>query len=137
MRLDILNKVANKQDARFGDAVLVVGPNLTVKERSRCSTQSVADNYYDAFDIVPRGYRDLLARGRVLVTNWHVFSCRRRTRARDRPARAESDAAFVEARPRAGSRGAGSILVLNDEAHHAYRPARPLRRKSRTRSSRS
>jgi type III restriction enzyme len=122
----ILNKIAQRQDARFADAVLVVGPNLTVKERLAVLDPNRADNYYDAFDLVPRGYRDLLASGRVFVTNWHAFavqddSTRRGVVQRGR----ESDAAFAK---RVLGKDLGTskeLLVLNDEAHHAYRPAPP------------
>jgi len=36
----ILNKVSNRQDARFSDAVLVVCPNLTVRDRLRGSDET-------------------------------------------------------------------------------------------------
>jgi len=120
----ILNKGANRQDGRFSDAVLIVGPNLTVKERLRVLVPQAADNYYAAFDIVPPGYRDALGRGRVFVTNWHAFGVkddgtRRGIIQRGR----ESDAAFVKRILQRELGGAQQILVMNDEAHHAYRPA--------------
>ena len=121
----ILNKLAGKQDARFSDAVLVIGPNLTVKQRLAVLDPRRSDNYYDAFDLVPRGYRDLLARGRVLVTNWHVLLPKEDPRRGIVQRGRESDAAFAR---RILARDLGSaeqILVLNDEAHHAYRPAPP------------
>lgn len=121
----MLNKLANRQDPRFSDAVLIVGPNLTVKERLRVLVPQTAGNYYETFDLVPRGYLDLLARGRVFVTNWHLFgvkddakSNRRSVIQRGR----ESDAAFVRrviGRDLGESKG---LLVFNDEAHHAWRP---------------
>jgi type III restriction enzyme len=124
----ILNKVVNRQDARFSDTVLVVGPNLTVKERLGVLVPQVAGNYYETFDLVPASYRDLLARGRVFVTNWHVFlvkddsrSSRRSVVQRGR----ESDAAFCKRVLGRELGGASGLLVLNDEAHHAYRPAPP------------
>ena len=44
---NILNKQISRQDTRFADAVLVVGPNLTVKERLAVLDPNRADNYYD------------------------------------------------------------------------------------------
>jgi type III restriction enzyme len=120
----ILNKLANKQDGRFTDAVLVVCPNLTVKERLQVLRPQLAGNYYETFDIVPVGYRDLLARGRVHVTNWHVFTVKDDTGTRGVVKKGrETDSAFVH---RVLDRELGKtseLLVLNDEAHHAYRPA--------------
>jgi len=121
----ILNKLASKQDVRFSDAVLVIGPNLTVKQRLAVLDPKRSDNYYDAFDLVPRGYRDLLARGRVLVTNWHVLLPKEDPRRGIVQRGRESDVAFAK-RVLARDLGAAQqILVLNDEAHHAYRPAPP------------
>jgi type III restriction enzyme len=121
----ILNKLANKQDARFGDAVLVIGPNVTVKQRLAVLDPKRSDNYYDAFDLVPRGYRDLLARGRVLVTNWHVLLPKEDPRRGIVQRGRESDAAFAKRVLQRELGSAEQILVLNDEAHHAYRPAPP------------
>lgn len=120
----ILNKLTSRQDARFSDAVLVVCPNLTVKERLQVLRPQQAGNYYEKFDIVPAGYRDLLARGRVLVTNWHVFAVKDDTGARGVVKRGrESDAALVRRVLDREIGRAGELLVFNDEAHHAYRPA--------------
>jgi type III restriction enzyme len=122
----ILNKVGNKQDARFSDAVLVVCPNLTVKERLTVLKPQVLGNYYERFDLVPSGYRDLLARGRVFVTNWHAFAVKNDGRHRGVVQRGrESDAAFVKRVLGRDLGDAKNLLVLNDEAHHAYRPAPP------------
>lgn len=120
----ILNKLTNKQDGRFTDAVLVVCPNLTVKERLQVLRPQLAGNYYTSFDIVPAGYRDLLARGRVHVTNWHVFAVKddSGTRGVVKKGR-ESDAAFARRVLDRELGKSGELLVLNDEAHHAYRPA--------------
>jgi type III restriction enzyme len=120
----ILNKLANKQDSRFADAVLVVCPNLTVRERLQVLRPQGAGNYYEKFGLVPTGYRDLLARGRVLVTNWHVFAVKDDTGTRGVVKKGrESDAAFVRRVLDRDLGKSGEVLVLNDEAHHAYRPA--------------
>lgn len=120
----ILNKLANKQDSRFTDAVLVVCPNLTVKERLQVLRPNVPGHYYEKFDIVPTGYRDLLPRGRVYITNWHVFAVQDDTGTRGVVKKGrESDAAFVRRVLDRDLGKSGEVLVLNDEAHHAYRPA--------------
>ncbi len=119
----VLNKVQNRQDTRFSDAVLILCPNLTVKQRIGVLIPSREDNYYQAFDIVPGSLMEAMNRGKFLVTNWHAL-------AEDKdPARSvvqrgkESDEAFAR---RVLGRDLGpkkNILVLNDEAHHAYREA--------------
>jgi type III restriction enzyme len=119
----ILNKLANRQDARFTDVVLVVAPNLTVKERLQVLVPQGAGNYYEKFDLAPASYRDLLARGKVFVTNWHIFAVKDDTNTRGIVKKGrETDAAFVR---RVLGRDLGTsaeVLVLNDEAHHAWRP---------------
>ncbi len=120
----ILNKLASKQDARFSDSVLVVCPNLTVKERLQVLKPQLAGNYYDTFDLLPAGYRALIGRGRVHVTNWHEFNPQDDARGRGIVQRGrESDAAFAKRVLERDLGSARNLLVLNDEAHHAYRLA--------------
>lgn len=70
----ILNKVANRGDARFSDVVLVVCPNVTIKNRLKeLDPRLGAASLYRTRDIVPERLMPELTQGRVLVTNWHVF----------------------------------------------------------------
>jgi type III restriction enzyme len=70
----ILNKVHNRIDRRFSDVVLVVCPNVTIKNRLLELDPERGDaSLYVTRDLVPRDLRTDLTRGRVLVTNWHVF----------------------------------------------------------------
>jgi type III restriction enzyme len=122
----ILNRVANKMDGRFTDAILVVAPNLTVKERLAVLNPRVPANYYEKFDLIPAGYRDHIKRGRVVITNWHVFAVKDDSGKRSIVKRGrESDSAFVK-RVLKELGGAQQILVFNDEAHHAWRPTAPI-----------
>ncbi|GBC82952.1 hypothetical protein HRbin10_02090 [bacterium HR10] len=130
----VLNKLANPQDRRFSDAVLLVCPNLTIKERLQVLLPWKPGNYYERFDLVPRGMLERLQQGKFQVTNWHLFQPRDDSRSRSVVQRGpESDAAFC----RRVLRELGNkrnILVINDEAHHAYRPA-PLSDEERERLS--
>lgn len=120
----ILNKLTSRQDRRFSEAVLVIGPNLTVKERLAVLVPQSPGNYYERFDLVPRGYLGTLSRGRVLVTNWHVFGVRDDSGKRQIVQRGkESPAAFANRILRKDLGDAHNLLVMNDEAHHAWRPA--------------
>ena len=70
----ILNKVNNRADGRFSDAVLVVAPNVTIRDRLRELYPDAGEaSIYRTRDLVPAHLMPMLARGRVLVVNWHVF----------------------------------------------------------------
>lgn len=70
----ILNKVNNKRDGRFAEAVLVVCPNVTIRERlAELCPQKGKASIYVTRDLVPPTMMPMLAQGKVLVTNWHVF----------------------------------------------------------------
>ncbi|MBN2124967.1 MAG: DEAD/DEAH box helicase family protein [Deltaproteobacteria bacterium] len=70
----ILNKVNNRSDGRFSDAVLVVCPNITIKTRLRELDPSEGEaSIYRTRDLVPSLLMPSLAQGKVLVTNWHIF----------------------------------------------------------------
>lgn len=117
----VLNKAQRRQDRRFSDAVLIVAPNLTVKERLQVLLPSHPDNYYQRFDLVPPGLLPLLGQGRYFITNWHIFQLQDDTGSRSVVQLGpESPAAFAN-RVLRDLGPKGNILVLNDEAHHAYR----------------
>lgn len=120
----VLNKIAYRKDRRFSDAILVVCPNLTVKERLQVLDPRHPQNYYEAFELVPRALLTDLRQGKFLITNWNAFLPVDDSRKKSVLQRgAESDRAFCN---RVLGKELGSkknILVINDEAHHAYRPA--------------
>ena len=120
----ILNKVATPQDTRFARNVLVVAPGLTVKIRLAVLEPAGADNYYEAFNIVPSPMLDKLRQGRVLVRNWHAMAWDSEEQIRKRRSvdkrGVKSDEAYT--REILGEMaGARNLLVINDEAHHAWR----------------
>ncbi len=120
----ILNKVSYPQDKRFAKNVLVVAPGLTVKSRLAVLGPSEPENYYDEFRIVPSDLLDKLRQGRVIIHNWHALNWETgeriaRKRGVDKRG-AKSDEAYV--REVLGDMArAKNILVINDEAHHAWR----------------
>jgi len=70
----ILNKVNNRSDGRFSDTVLVVCPNVTIKNRLRELDPSEGEaSVYRTRDLVPQHLMPTLNQGRLLVTNWHIF----------------------------------------------------------------
>jgi type III restriction enzyme len=119
-----LNKVTYPQDTRFSKNVLVVAPGLTVRSRLAVLVPDSPGNYYDEFNIIPPGMADRLRQGRVLVRNWHALGWETeehiaKRRSVDKRG-AKSDEAYV--REVLGEMApARNILVINDEAHHAWR----------------
>jgi type III restriction enzyme len=70
----ILNKVNNRNDGRFSDVVLVVCPNVTIRQRlAELNPENGEASIYRTRDLVPPHLMPLLTQGKVLVTNWHVF----------------------------------------------------------------
>jgi len=120
----ILNKAAHRQDTRFSKNIFIVAPGLTVKNRLCVLQPSDANNYYEAFDIVPAGMMDKLRQGRVRICNWHTLGWESEEQIQKKKGvdkrGAKSDAAY--AREVLGEMaGARNILVIGDEAHHAWR----------------
>jgi type III restriction enzyme len=119
----VLNKLANPQDRRFSDAVLLVCPNLTIRERLQVLLPWKPNNYYEKFDLVPRGMLERLQQGRFQITNWHLFQPKDDSRSKSVVQRGmESETAFCR-RVLKELGNKQNILVINDEAHHGYRPA--------------
>ena len=120
----ILNKVTSPQDTRFARHILVVAPGLTVRNRLAVLEPSHPENYYDAFRIVPSALLDKLRQGKVVIRNWHALNWEGEgkiaaKRGVDKRG-AKSDEAYV--RDVLGDMArARNILVINDEAHHAWR----------------
>ncbi len=120
----ILNKVANAQDARFSKSVLLVAPGLTVKSRLAVLEPAGTDNYYEAFNIIPSALLDNLRQGKVLVRNWHALAWDSEEQIRKRRSvdkrGVKSDEAYT--REVLGEMAAAhNLLIINDEAHHAWR----------------
>ncbi len=134
------NRGRTPGDERFARGVLVCCPNLTILERLQVLRPERPDNYYAAFDIVPARLRPLMQGGRVLVVNWHRFAPESEHAEGGRSYAvvnkgAETADAFAR-RVLGELYGRLPIMVLNDEAHHCYRPApleeRPSREEARS-----
>jgi len=70
----ILNKQADRSDARFSDVVLIVCPNVTIRDRLRELNPETGDaSLYRTRDLVPNHLMPLILNGKIVVTNWHVF----------------------------------------------------------------
>jgi type III restriction enzyme len=146
----ILNRVAEPTDDRFSDTVLVVCPNVTIRERLKELDPALGDlSLYRTRQLVPPQRMEDLRRGEVMIANWHRLAKKESGSVNGDSARVvktgeaaqvvknagksnetvetrwfESDRAwFKRIRQELGS-GRGRCphwLVFNDEAHHAYR----------------
>lgn len=146
----ILNRVAAPSDERFSDIVLIVCPNVTIRERLQELNPALGDiSLYRTRQLVPGHRLKELRRGEVMIANWHRLARRETNSVNAQSAKVvktgepvevvknagkanetrevkffESDRAwFKRIRAELGSgRGrAAQWLVFNDEAHHAYR----------------
>lgn len=131
----VLNKAANPRLRRYSDAFLVVAPGLTIRDRLRVLNPNDAGNYYQALDLVPIDLRPQLDRAKIVITNYHGFKLKDTADPRmekaaaftKRTANPDADA-FKETPDQMAARvcrdfgNKRQIIVLNDEAHHCYRP---------------
>jgi len=119
-----LNKVTYRQDVRFSKNILIVAPGLTVKSRLAVLDPTDEGNYYESFRVVPSHLMEKLRQGRILIRNWHALNWETEeqiTKKRGVDKRGPlSDEAYVRAAlgDMATTR---NLLVINDEAHHAWR----------------
>ena len=109
-----------KRNRDFSRAVFIVAPGLTVKERLRVLMPGEG-NCYDEFNLCPsEALRRKLNRAEILIENWHtLMPLKEAARSVVRKGR-ESDEAFTR-RVLGRLSAYKDIIVINDEAHHAYR----------------
>jgi len=131
---NILNKVSYRQDTRFSKHILIVAPGLTVKTRLAVLDPTAENNYYTEFHIVPSTLMEKLREGRVKIINWHMLAWdtqeklnekieKKQIRSVDKRKQIElSDTAYAK-QVLGEMASAPDILVINDEAHHAWRSA--------------
>src|SRR6266446_4841357 len=120
----ILNKVTYAQDKRFSKNAFVVAPGLTVKNRLQVLEPSNEKNYYAEFSLIPSGLHDLLRQGKVKIVNWHKLDWESEERIAKRKTvdkrGALSDEAYVR-EVLEDMAATQNMVVINDEAHHAWR----------------
>ncbi len=120
----ILNKVTDRRDVRFSKNIFIVAPGLTVKSRLAVLQPADANNYYEEFGIVPTDLMDKLRQGKVRVCNWHALGWESEERIAKKKGVDKRGAKSDEAYTREvldEMANARNILVINDEAHHAWR----------------
>lgn len=118
------NKVTYQRDTRFAKNFLVIAPGLTIKSRLEVLQPSAKNNYYHEFNVVPAGLFEKLRQAKILIHNWHVLDWetaeqieKKRTVDKRGP---KSDEAYAREILRDLSK-TQNIVIINDEAHHAWR----------------
>nr|WP_202961182.1 DEAD/DEAH box helicase family protein [Candidatus Symbiobacter mobilis] len=110
-----------RRNKDFSRAVLVVAPGLTVKERLQVLLPGHPDNCYDMFSLCPNeALREKLNQAVLLIDNWHSLMPRKMQDRSVVKKGAESDAAYVR-RVLGKLASHKDLIIINDEAHHAYR----------------
>jgi type III restriction enzyme len=67
----ILNRVAASTDDRFSDTLLIVCPNVTIRERLQELDPALGDlSLYRTRQLVPPHRMEALRRGEVMIANW-------------------------------------------------------------------
>jgi len=146
----ILNRVASPRDDRFSDTVLIVCPNVTIRERLQELDPALGDlSLYRTRQLVPPHRMEDLRRGEVMIANWHRLAKKETNTVNGDSAKVvktgepvevvknagkanqsvevkyfESDQAWFKRIRREMGSGKGRSphwLIFNDEAHHAYR----------------
>jgi type III restriction enzyme len=121
-----LNKISYPQDSRFSRNFLVIAPGLTVKKRLQVLVPAGPGNYYEAFNIVPPSLLERLRppQARVLIHNWHKLGWETQEQIAKKKGvdkrGAKSNEAYIKDMLK-GLEDARNLVVINDEAHHAWR----------------
>ncbi len=114
----VINKATYHQDTRFSKNILIMTPGLTVKSRLQVLLPTKDDNFYDMFSIVPESLFERLLQGKFTIHNWHTLMPETDTPRSIVKLGRESNTVFSK---RILNHELKNILVINDEAHHAYR----------------
>ena len=114
----VINKSTYLQDPRFSKRVLIMAPGLTVRSRLEVLFPSNDDNIYDEFNIVPDSLVEHLNSSVIRLHNWHKLMPEEDAKNSVVKLGEESDIVFSK---RILDHDLKNIIVINDEAHHAYR----------------
>lgn len=110
----------------FSRAIFIVAPGLTVRDRLQVLIPNDG-SYYDEFNLCPsEALRQKLNQAEVRIENWHTLMPAAEPKRSVVKKGAESDEAFTQ-RVLGGLAVHRDIVVINDEAHHAYRKPAELK----------
>ncbi|MBT4326854.1 MAG: DEAD/DEAH box helicase family protein, partial [Candidatus Nitrosopelagicus sp.] len=114
----VINKVTYQQDKRFSKNILIMAPGLTVKSRLKVLFPTDENNIYEEFNIIPESFHERLFKGKFDLHNWHTLMPETDAKKGIIKLGKESNDVFTK---RILKHNSQNIIVINDEAHHAYR----------------
>jgi len=113
-----INKITYPKDPKFSKSFLIVTPGLTVKKRLEVLNPKNYNNYYQEFQIVPDSQYSKLYDAKIVIHNWHTLKRLEDEKFSVVKKGTESKRAFAK---RILGFENKNIIVINDEAHHAWR----------------
>ena len=127
-----LNAVRSPSSKSFTKGFLLIAPGITIKDRLRVLQPSGPDSYYASRNLVPRDMLADLGKAKVVITNYHSFQKREKTKLskgtrsalsgwREEEVKTKETEGEMLRRSLGDLMGTKNILVINDEAHHCYR----------------
>jgi len=127
-----LNSVRSPGSKLFTKGFLLIAPGITIKDRLRVLMPSGPDSYYSQRDLCPKDMLPDLGKAKVVVTNYHSFQRREKTKLskgtrsalsgwREEEIKTKETEGEMIRRSLGDLMGTKNILVINDEAHHCYR----------------
>ena len=120
----VINRATYPQDKRFSKNIFIVAPNLTIRRRLEVLRPSNNQNYYKEFGVVPASMKKRLNQAKILIKNWHTLQWDSEEKIEKKKSvdkrGVKSDEAYI--RDVLGDMAnARNLIVINDEAHHAWR----------------
>lgn len=137
-----LNRKEYFQDQRFADYFLLVAPGITIRDRlgvliidTSSSRRLDRNDYYSQRDLIPKKFEDQVGdlNTRISIINYHAFEPKNLVGNKKSPmdgkigkdgkkVEGKEDYSLVFKRLFPNFKAKKRLLVLNDEAHHAYLP---------------
>ena len=75
-----LNAVRSANSRTFTRGFLIVTPGITIRDRLRVLLPNDADNYYRRINLVPGDLMQDMQRAQIVLTNYHAFKLRDRSK---------------------------------------------------------
>ena len=120
MGMLIAYHVLNAADKKYAKDILIVTPNLTVKDRLQVLLPSNTANIYKEFDLIPAALQNRLGKAHITITNFHQLKPKTSKPSSVAKLGTQSPKSFASS---ILGRNVSNVLVINDEGHHAWRPS--------------
>lgn len=131
-----VNACRRAASPRYTRSFLLVTPGITIRDRLRVLQPNDPESYYRHRELVPPDMLADMERAKVVITNYHAFKQRERIDVSAGGRRLlegrlgagmftlETEGQMIQ-RVMSPLMGSKNIMVINDEAHHCYRPKPP------------